>query len=164
MVEQSLTSGHALYPGTFDPPTLGHVSIIKRAARLFGKLTIGVASLSEKTPLLNSEQRINLLKAIFKGEKNIDVKPFTGLLVDFARTERAGVIVRGLRNINDFDFEYRMSVTNNHCLPGLETIFLMSDPETGYISSTLVKQIASQGGDISEFVPEEVVKLLREGK
>jgi pantetheine-phosphate adenylyltransferase len=164
MAEQSLTSGHALYPGTFDPPTLGHVSIIKRAARLFGKLTIGVASLSEKNPLLSSEQRINLLKDIFRNDKNIDVKPFAGLLVDFAKAEKAGVIVRGLRNINDFDFEYRMSVTNSHCLPGLETIFLMSDPDTGYISSTLVKQIASQGGDISEFVPEEVVRLLKEGR
>lgn len=161
MAEQSLISGHALYPGTFDPPTLGHVSIIRRAAKLFNKLTIGVANLSEKNPMLNLEQRIGLMKEIFKDHPNVDVKPFSGLLVDFARSENARIIVRGMRNITDFDYEYRMDVTNRHCLPDLETIFLLSDPETGYISSTLVKQIAKAGGDISDFVPEQVIAVLK---
>jgi pantetheine-phosphate adenylyltransferase len=163
MAEQSLISGHALYPGTFDPPTLGHVSIIKRAAKLFNKLTIGVASLSEKTPLLSIEKRLELLKEIFCLQTNIEIKPFSGLLVDFAKVENAMVIVRGMRNITDFDFEYRMDVTNRHCLPGLETIFLLADPDTGYISSTLVKQIAAAGGDIADFVPIEVSKALKKG-
>ncbi|MBP7732338.1 MAG: pantetheine-phosphate adenylyltransferase [Caldisericia bacterium] len=161
MAEQSSISGHALYPGTFDPPTLGHVSIIRRAAKLFNKLTIGVANLSEKNPMLNLEQRIGLMKEIFKDHPNVDVKPFSGLLVDFARSENARIIVRGMRNITDFDYEYRMDVTNRHCLPDLETIFLLSDPETGYISSTLVKQIAKAGGDISDFVPEQVIAVLK---
>lgn len=161
MAEQSSISGHALYPGTFDPPTLGHVSIIRRAAKLFNKLTIGVANLSEKNPMLNLEQRIGLMKEIFKDHPNVDVKPFSGLLVDFARSENARIIVRGMRNITDFDYEYRMDVTNRHCLLDLETIFLLSDPETGYISSTLVKQIAKAGGDISDFVPEQVIAVLK---
>lgn len=164
MAEQSLISGHALYPGTFDPPTLGHISIINRAARLFDKLTIGVASLSEKNPIFVLERRIELLKEIFVGNPKIVVKPFSGLLVDFARNENARIIVRGMRNITDFDFEYRMDVTNRHCLPGLETIFLLADPETGYISSTLVKQIANAGGDISDFVPEQVIAALKGAK
>jgi pantetheine-phosphate adenylyltransferase len=161
MAEQSLISGHALYPGTFDPPTLGHVSIVSRAARLFGKLTIGVASLSEKNPLFDLDSRISLLRNIFSDLANVEIKPFNGLLVDFAKSENARIIVRGLRNISDFDFEFRMAVTNKHCLPDLETVFLMSDPDTGYISSTLVKQIASQGGDVSEFVPAQVLEALR---
>lgn len=161
MAEQSSISGHALYPGTFDPPTLGHISIIDRAAKLFDRLTIGVANLSEKNPMLNLEQRIGLMKEIFKDNPKIDVKPFSGLLVDFAKSENARIIVRGMRNITDFDFEYRMDVTNRHCLPGLETIFLLSDPETGYISSTLVKQIAKAGGDISDFVPKQVIAILK---
>ena len=164
MAEQSSISGHALYPGTFDPPTLGHISIIDRAAKLFEKLTIGVASLSEKNPMLNLEQRIGLMKNIFKDNPKIDVKPFSGLLVDFAKSENARIIVRGMRNITDFDYEYRMDVTNRHCLPGLETIFLLSDPETGYISSTLVKQIAKAGGDISDFVPKQVIAILKGAK
>lgn len=164
MAEQSLISGHALYPGTFDPPTLGHISIIDRAARLFDKLTIGVASLSEKNPIFALERRIELLREIFAGNPKIEVKPFSGLLVDFARNENARIIVRGMRNITDFDFEYRMDVTNRHCLPGLETIFLLADPETGYISSTLVKQIANAGGDISDFVPEQVIAALKGAK
>lgn len=163
MAEQSLISGHALYPGTFDPPTLGHVSIINRAARLFDRLTIGVASISEKNPLFPLEQRLELLKEIFRNNPNIETKPFSGLLVDFAKAENARIIVRGMRNITDFDFEYRMDVTNRHCLPGLETIFLLSDPETGYISSTLVKQITKAGGDISEFVPSQVIEALKKG-
>ncbi|NTU61080.1 MAG: pantetheine-phosphate adenylyltransferase [Caldiserica bacterium] len=154
-------SGHALYPGTFDPPTLGHVSIIARAVKLFDRLTIGVASLSEKNPIFTFEQRIMLMKEIFRDNPKIDVKPFSGLLVDFARSENARIIVRGMRNITDFDFEYRMDVTNRHCLPGLETVFLLADPETGYISSTLVKQIAKAGGDISDFVPEQVIAVLK---
>lgn len=164
MAEQSSISGHALYPGTFDPPTLGHISIIDRAAKLFEKLTIGVANLSEKNPMLNLEQRIGLMKEIFKDNPKIDVKPFSGLLVDFAKSENARIIVRGMRNITDFDYEYRMDVTNRHCLPGLETIFLLSDPETGYISSTLVKQIAKAGGDISDFVPKQVIAILKGAK
>lgn len=163
MAEQNSISGHVLYPGTFDPPTLGHVSIINRAARLFDRLTIGVASLSEKNPLFSLEQRLGLLKEIFAGIDKIEIKPFSGLLVDFAKTENVRIIVRGMRNITDFDFEYRMDVTNRHCLPGLETVFLLADPDTAYISSTLVKQIAFAGGDISEFVPKQVVESLQKG-
>ena len=110
------------------------------------------------------EQRISLLKDIFSDYPGVEIKPFSGLLVDFARAIEAKVIIRGLRNISDFDFEYRMAVTNRHCFPELETVFLMSDPETNFISSTLVKQIALEGGDISGFVPQQVAKVLKEAK
>lgn len=164
MAEQNLISGHALYPGTFDPPTNGHISIIKRASRLFGKITIGVTKITSKNPTLSNEQRLSLLRDIFKGFPNVEIMEFTGLLVDFARKIDAKVIIRGLRDISDFDFERRMAVTNKHCFPELETVFLISDPETSFISSTLVKQIAAEGGDISDFVPEQVAKILREAR
>lgn len=164
MAEQSLISGHALYPGTFDPPTNGHISIIKRASRLFGKITIGVSKITSKNPILSNVQRLELLKNIFRDYPNVEIMEFTGLLVDFARKIDAKVIIRGLRDISDFDFERRMAVTNKHCFPELETVFLISDPETSFISSTLVKQIAAEGGDISDFVPKQVIEVLKEAR
>jgi len=162
MVEQNSRSIRALYPGTFDPPTLGHISLIERACSLFGDVTVAVAKISGKDPLLMYEQRINLLEQIFSGDPKVKIIGFTGLLVDCAKKTNSNVIVRGLRTISDFDVEYRMSTINNVVMPELETVFLMSEPEYSFISSTFVKQIAREGGDISAFVPSVVLELLKE--
>lgn len=164
MAQQCCPSTHALYPGTFDPPTFGHLSIIKRGARLFDKLTVGVANLNGKDTLLAFEKRFELIKKLTSDMPNIEVISFSGLLVQCAESINAGIILRGLRTVSDFDYEYRMSTTNQIVLPGLETVFLMAEPEYGYISSTLVRQIASCNGDIARFVPELVLEALKEGK
>ncbi len=163
-MEQSFPSTHALYPGTFDPATFGHVSVAKRAIRLFGGLTIAVSKINSKDPIFTFEQRFDIVSELFKDFPNVKVMGFSGLLVDCAKQIGATVVVRGLRNMTDFDYEYRMAATNNIVLPGLETVFLMSEPCYNYISSTLVKQIAREGGDISPFVPELVQRVVKEGK
>lgn len=164
MAQQCCPSTHALYPGTFDPPTFGHLSIIKRGARLFDKLTVGVANLNGKDPLLAFEKRFDLIKKLTSDMPNIEVISFSGLLVQCAESINAGIILRGLRTVSDFDYEYRMSTTNQIVSPGLETVYLMAEPEYGFISSTLVRQIASCNGDIARFVPELVLRSLKEGK
>lgn len=164
MAQQCFPFTHALYPGTFDPPTLGHLSVIRRGARLFNKITVGVANLTGKDTLLTFEKRFELIKKLTSDMPNIEVISFSGLLVQCAKSINAGIILRGLRTVSDFDYEYRMSTTNQIVLPGLETVFLMAEPEYGYISSTLVRQIASCNGDIARFVPELVLDALKEGK
>ncbi len=163
-MEQSFPSTHALYPGTFDPTTFGHVSIAKRAISLFGGLTIAVSKINGKDPIFTFEQRFDIVSELFQGFPKVKVIGFSGLLVDCAKQIGANVVVRGLRNMTDFDYEYRMAATNNIVLPGLETVFLMSEPRYNYISSTLVKQIAREGGDISPFVPELVQRAVKEEK
>jgi len=151
-----------LYPGTFDPPTLGHVSLIQRSVLTFGKVVVAVAESSSKNTLFNQKQRIELLKEMFKTNDCVEVVGFDGLLVHFAKSMGINKIVRGLRTISDFDFEYRMATTNALVWSDLETVFLMSEPEFNYISSTLVKQVARGGGDISPFVPSIVEKAYKE--
>ena len=155
----------ALYPGTFDPMTLGHLDSIGRAARLCDKLIIGVAVSRSKGPLFSMEERVALLEA---NTRDIDetceivVQPFDGLLIHFAREVGARLIVRGLRAVSDFEYEFQMAGMNDALAPDIETVFLMSDPAFQTIASRLVKEIARLGGDVGKFVTPDVERRLGE--
>lgn len=154
-----MTERVGLYPGTFDPITNGHIDIIARAAKLVDRLVIGVAVNIGKAPIFSLEERVELVRAevrpvMSKLAKPLDVRPFSNLLVDFARDLGAGVIVRGLRAVSDFDYEFQMAGMNYRLDSAIETVFLMASERHQFISSRFVKDIASFGGDISSFVPE----------
>jgi pantetheine-phosphate adenylyltransferase len=151
----------ALYPGTFDPITLGHVDIIKRARRIFSSLTVAVAHNPEKKPLFSVEERMEIIRIATRELDGIKVISFDDLTARFARSIEADVIIRGLRAISDFEFEFQMALTNRKIEPGVETVFLMPNEKYSYISSSLIKDIARRGGDISCFVPEIVGERLR---
>lgn len=153
----------AVYPGTFDPITLGHLDVIKRASKIFSHITIGVARNAEKNPMFIEEKRKQMIEEVLLGAKikNIDVKIFTGLLVDFASKAKAGVIIRGLRAVSDFEYEFQMACVNNRLNSGLETIFLPASEDMHFISSRFIKSIATLKGDVSQFVPKEVLKYLK---
>jgi len=152
----------AVYTGTFDPPTLGHLDLIRRALRVAEKLVIGVATNSSKTPLFTLEQRVRLLKAEVAGiEGDIEVRAFDGLAVAFARAEGAQIIVRGLRNGTDLDYESPMAAMNATMAPDIETIFLAAAPAFAHIASSLVKDVARGGGDIGHFVSPAVAAEIR---
>ncbi|MDO4621508.1 MAG: pantetheine-phosphate adenylyltransferase [Eubacteriales bacterium] len=148
----------AVYPGTFDPMTFGHLDIIERASKLFDKVIIGVLHNSAKTPLFSVEERVNILKKATSGISNVEVRAFEGLSVEFARECHANVIVRGLRLITDFEYEMQMAQTNRKLAPDVDTTFLFTSMQYSYLSSTTVKEVASFGGDISEFVPDFIAK------
>ncbi len=157
----------AVYPGTFDPLTLGHLDIIERAAELFDELVIGVLFNSAKTPLFSVEERVKMLEQATAGIPNVRVLSFGGLSVDFARSCGAKVIVRGLRLITDFEYELQMAQTNRKLAPDVDTTFLYTSIQYSYLSSTTVKEVAAFGGDISEFVPgfvEEAIRLKLQGQ
>ena len=143
----------AVYPGTFDPLTKGHLDIIERAAALFDELIIGVLHNSAKTPLFSAEERVKMLEQATGGMQNVKVRSFGGLSVDFAHSCGAKVIVRGLRLITDFEYELQMAQTNRKLAPDVDTTFLYTSLQYSYLSSTTVKEVAAFGGDISEFVP-----------
>ena len=152
----------AVYPGSFDPVTNGHIDIIKRAAAMVDRLIIGVLHNSAKTPLFSAQERVNMLKEVTKDLPNVEIIPFDGLLVDFAEQIGADVVIRGLRAITDFEYELQMSQTNQRMKPDIETMFLTTSIEYSYLSSTTVREIAAFGGDVSQFVPEAVEIALRE--
>ena len=158
----------AVYPGTFDPVTFGHLDIIHRASQLYDKLIIGVLHNSEKTPLFSVQERVNILTKATEDIANVEVRSFEGLSVDFARKSGAKVIVRGLRLITDFEYELQMAQTNRKLAPDVDTTFLYTSLQYSYLSSTTVKEVARFGGDIREFVPsfivEEIKKKLDTGK
>lgn len=160
-MQQSSVSLKAIFPGTFDPPTYGHISMIKRALGIFGEVIVGVSLLNGKDELLTIIERVELLKELFKDSSNVKVIGFKGLLVNLAKDLGISVIVRGIRTVADFEYEYRMAITNSVILPGIETVFLMSEPEYNYVSSTLVKQIAREGGNITPFVHSIVEDVIR---
>ena len=152
-----------LYPGTFDPMTLGHLDIIKRAARLCDRLIIGVAISRTKGPLFSLEDRVEMLEHAtvdLEPECEIIVQPFDGLLIHFCQQVGARLIIRGLRAVSDFEYEFQMAGMNDRLAPEIETVFLMSDPAYQTIASRLVKEIARLGGDVSEFVTEDVHRRL----
>ncbi len=151
-----------IYPGSFDPVTYGHIDIIKRVAELVDELTVGVLCNNAKTPLFSLEERVRMLKEVTKDMPNVNVLPFEGLTVDFAKEIGANVIVRGLRAVTDFEYELMMAQTNHKLEPGVETMFLTTNLEYSYLSSTIVREVASFGGDISKFVPESVMEQVRE--
>ncbi len=151
-----------VYPGRFDPVTYGHIDIIKRAAELVDELTVGVLCNNAKTPLFSLEERVRMLKEVTKDTPNVKIVPFEGLTVEFAKEIGANMIVRGLRAVTDFEYELMMSQTNHKMEPGVETIFLTTNLAYSYLSSSIVKEVASFGGDISQFVPETVMEQVME--
>lgn len=147
----------AIYPGSFDPVTLGHMDIIKRSAEKVDELIIGVLNNNKKNPLFSVEERVEMLLELTKDYPNITVEAFTGLSADFVKKKEANVIIRGLRAISDFDYELQMAQTNRILYPGADTMFLTTSLEYAYLSSTTVKEVAFFDGDITAFVPETVV-------
>lgn len=145
-----------IYPGSFDPVTFGHLDIIERGAKIFDKLIVGVLTNNAKTPLFSSEERVRMINNLTKHLDNVEAKAFDGLTVDFAHAEGATVIVRGLRAVTDFEYELQLAQTNKVIAPDIDTIFLTTNLKYSYLSSSTVKEIASFGGDIHEFVSPEV--------
>lgn len=149
----------ALYPGTFDPLTNGHIDIVRRAVKLYDRLVIGIARNEDKRPLFSLDERVEMaldLTREYTGETVIEVRPFSGLLMHFAEEVGAGAIVRGLRAVSDFEYEFQMVGMNQRLNPDIETVFLMADPRHQAIASRLVKEIARLGGDITAFVPPAI--------
>jgi len=146
----------ALYPGSFDPLTNGHVDIIERGARLFDRVVVSILLNSGKQPLFSVDERVAIVRDVFKGRDNIEVDTFAGLLVDYAHERRASVIVRGLRAVADFEFELQMALMNRHLSADLETIFMMPAEQYTYVSSRLIKEIAALGGSLRGLVPPVV--------
>ena len=152
----------AIYPGSFDPVTYGHIDIIERAADIFDELIVAVLNNSAKRPLFSADERVNILKEVLKDIPNVRVLSYEGLLVDFAAENDAGVIVRGLRAVTDFEYELQLAQTNSVLSDGVDTIFLTTSLKYAYLSSSTVKEVASYGGDIDKFVPPLVKKLTYE--
>ena len=150
----------AIYPGSFDPITNGHLDVIERARKLFDEVVVAVAHNDEKQPLFSLTDRLDLLRETAGKIDNVRIAEFEGLLVEFARNEEAGVVIRGLRAISDFEFEFQMALMNRKLDFAVETIFLMPKEEYTYLSSRIVKEIARLGGDVSGFVPACVAKAL----
>ena len=154
----------AIYPGTFDPLTNGHVDIIERGSKLFDRIIVGILLNVEKSPLFTVEERVEIAREVFESYPNVEVDTFDGLLVEYARRKRAGVIVRGLRAISDFEYEMQMALMNRHLNPEVETVFMMPAEPYTYVSSRLVKEVAALGGSITTLVPTIVEDRLRKKK
>jgi pantetheine-phosphate adenylyltransferase len=153
---------HCIYPGTFDPLTYGHLDVLERATKLFDRVTVALSDNPTKGPLFTSAQRLAMLQPNIARFPNVVVTKFDNLLVEFAHQQGACAIIRGLRAISDFEFEFNMALMNRHLQPEVETIFVMPNEEFSYTSSTLVKQVAKYGGDVSHFVPPNVAAALRD--
>lgn len=151
----------AIYPGSFDPVTIGHIDIIERGAKQFDRLILGVLINQSKTPLFSVEERVDLLQKVTGHIPNISVKAFSGLLVDFARQEQASAIVRGLRAVTDFEYEVQLAQANYELYDQADTIFFTASPKYSYISSSAAREVAKFGGDLSLFVPQEVACALK---
>lgn len=151
----------AIYPGSFDPVTLGHIDVIGRALRLFDEVVVAAAPSEGKRPLFDIEERLDLIRASMPDEPRLKVKKLDGLLVDFVAAEEAGVVIRGLRAVSDFEFEFQMALMNRRLAPAVETIFLMPKEDYSYISSRIVKEVARLGGDVSGVVPGPVRDALQ---
>ena len=152
----------ALYPGSFDPITLGHLDIVKRASSVFDHVVIGVLNNNAKTPLFSIEERVKILEEVTKDIPNVSIGSFQGLTVDYASEIGATIIVRGLRAITDFEFELQLSQTNRKLNANIDTMFFTTSEEFAYLSSTSVKEIAYYGGAFEQFVPESVIPHMRE--
>lgn len=150
----------AIYPGTFDPVTLGHLDVIRRAARVFDGLVVAVAKASRKSTWFSIDERLALLREAVKSIPGVRVEAFDGLLVNYVRRKKIGVVVRGLRAFTDFEYEFQMALTNRKIAPDVETVFLMTSESHSYVSSTVVREVAELGGDTSGLVPPVVQKAL----
>jgi pantetheine-phosphate adenylyltransferase len=151
----------AIYPGSFDPPTLGHMDIIGRAAELFDELIVAVGHNNEKSPFLDPVERVAALRECTGSFGNVRVEQFTGLLVDFARRHECRVLVRGMRAISDFEYEFRVASANRRLAPEIETVFLTTRDEYSFLASSVVREIATLGGDYSAFVPAPVYERIK---
>ncbi len=151
----------AVYPGTFDPITNGHTDLVERATRRFAKVVVAIHRGGSKAPALAWEERVELARQVLGGLSGVVVEGFEGLLVDFMRANRAGVILRGLRAVSDFEYEFQLASMNRQLAPEIETLFMTPDEHYAYVSSSLVREIARLGGDVTPFVHEKVVAALR---
>lgn len=151
----------AIYPGTFDPITNGHTDLIQRASRLFDRVIVSVAAVSGKNPVFNLDERVELAQSVLEPYSNVEVCGFDSLLVDFMKEKGASVILRGLRAVSDFEYEFQLASMNRNLSPDIETMFLTPAEQYTYISSSLVREITGLGGDISPFVHENVVAALK---
>lgn len=152
----------SVYPGTFDPITLGHLDVIKRGARVFDRVVVAVSDNPAKETLFSKEERLQMIRETVGSMKNVEADAFDGLLVDYVKKRGAHVVLRGVRTLSDFEYEYQMALTNRTFAPEVETVFVMTNEEFSFISSRLIKEAASMGGDISTFVPSEVEKRLKQ--
>jgi pantetheine-phosphate adenylyltransferase len=150
----------AIYPGTFDPITLGHLDVVRRAAKIFDHLIVAVAEAGKKKTWFDIEDRVRLVGASTRGLKNVTVERFSGLLMTYVRNRGSCVVVRGLRAFTDFEYEFQMALTNRKIAPDVETVFLMTSESHSYISSTMVREVAELGGDTSSLVPAVVQRAL----
>ena len=152
----------AVFPGSFDPLTNGHVDIILRSARLFERIVVAVLVNQEKKPLFSADERVGIIREVFREYPNVEAESFQGLLVDYARARRASAIIRGIRAVSDYEYEFQMALMNRRLAPTIETVFMMPAENYSYLSSKLVKEIAELGGSVSGLVPEIVEKRLRQ--
>jgi len=164
-VRSMLNSQHAVYVGSFDPMTLGHVDVVRRGARIFEQLTVGIGINPEKNPLFTSEERLQLIQDILSDLENVKVACFSGLTVDFVKQQQAGVMLRGIRTLSDIETEFTMTLANHALEPEIETVFLMASERYSHISSSLIKQIAQMGREsaadkLEQFIPEQIIKPL----
>lgn len=150
----------AIYPGTFDPITFGHIDLIERAASMFDRVIVAIASNAKKQPVFSLEERVDLAGHVLKHYGNVEVKGFENLLTDFANQHGANIILRGLRAVSDFDYEFQLAGMNRRLAPKIESLFLMPAENYTYLSSSFVREIASLGGDVTQFVPEIIVAAL----
>lgn len=150
----------AIYPGTFDPITYGHIDVVRQAAQMFGRVIVVVARNTSKKPLFSAEERVAMIGRAFRAARGVSVDSFDGLLVDFARRVGARIVVRGLRAVSDFEYEFQMAQTNRQLDRAIDTVFLVPHEEYTYLNSTIVREVASFGGDVSSFVPPHVARLL----
>lgn len=151
----------ALYPGSFDPVTLGHLDLVERALNLFESITVAVADNSGKKALFDLDDRVEMLQEVLADRQRITVASFSGLVVDYCKAQGFTAILRGLRTVSDFEYEYQMALTNRHLNPHVETVFVMPSVAHSYVSSSLIKDVLRNGGDVSHFLPETVEKRLR---
>jgi len=152
----------AVYPGSFDPMTNGHVDLVRRGGHIFDRVLVAVLCNTEKAPLFTVEERVAMTKEVFRREPKVKVKAFSGLLVDFLRREKTNIVLRGLRVVSDFEYEFQMALMNRRLDPEVETVFLTPKEELSYLSSRLVKEVHRLGGDVSGLVPSLVYRALRE--
>ena len=155
----------AIYPGSFDPLTNGHLDILKRAAQMFENVVVTVAVNNKKTALFSGDERVELIQEAIMGEawaSRVEIEQFTGLLINFARKRKINILLRGVRQISDFEYEFRMALTNRRLAPEIDTIFLMPDEQLTFISGSIVREVAEWGGDLNSFVPDNVAEALRE--
>jgi len=157
-----MPEARAIYPGSFDPITNGHVDIIRRGLRVFDRIVVAVLKNPKKTPLFTTKERVNMIQVIFARDKRVEVQAFDGLLVDFARANRTPVVIRGLRAISDFEYEFQMALMNRKLAPDIETFFMMPNVDYSFLSSEMVREVAGLGGSVEGLVPELVVRRLRD--